>query len=708
MKNNRGIEKMKNTAKRILAAIISVIMLTSVAFADVVSVEADIVTKIDTTDVFKEADLLYTWDEESAVKVTLADSDITIDGNGATATGSILTITEAGTYVLSGSLSNGQVIVNNKEADIRIVLNGVSISSEDAAPIFIDGADNAYITVAEGTENTLFDKNLRTNSKQDAVIFAEDDLTINGTGSLNIVSTYKIGIHCENDITVCGTVLNTDSSSSANSGHAILGEDSVSIKDATLTIKSSNDGIQSKSADEGKGNVILENTNISIESVNDGIQAEHAFQAINAKLNIVTQAGDGIKAVDSVYIDGENTVIEVAASDGDGIKTDFVYDAALGIENGNIQIMNGQITLNVSKDGIQASSKTLAEDAVTFIDSKASLKIFDGKFNFNCGGEALKSTDIITVLGGEFEMKCDGDAILSENDSDPALGIVNISGGTINITAAKDAVQAQAEINVLGGTINIDTEETAFDSDGSIAIEGGSITLNGSSFDTESLLNYDENSFALMNESNFIGLDNSLNPLTFSKESKQAVILLIFEEGIEQGSVLNIIDRDNNVINSITANKKAKNLFISDSVFTLNEIYGFKRNGEELGWIKLDENICTVSVSKLIEKPTVEPTTEPTIEPTIEPTTEPTLKPTLDPTVEPTIEPTVEPTIKPEFETGDLNGDGRINSKDIAAMQKHITEAKLLSDEMLAYADISGDGKINSRDIALLQKKILG
>ncbi len=718
---------MKSITKRLLASVVSISMLASVAFADAnPEATADIVEKIDTADVFNTADLLYTWDDEAAIKVNLADGNITVDGSGATASGSVLTITEAGTYVLSGSLSNGQITVNNKEADIRIVLNGVNISSDDASPIFIDGANNAYITVAEGTVNTVTDKNLRANSKQDAVIFAEDDLTINGTGTLNVTAAYKLAIHSENDLTVCGTVLNADSSVSANSGHAVLGEDSVCIKDANLTVKSANDGIQSKTADEGKGNIIIENANISIESANDGIQAEHAFQSSDSTLKITTQAGDGIKAVDSVYIDGENTFVEVNAFDGDGIKTDFVYDATLAVENGNIQIMNGNFKLDVSKDGIQASAEALAEDAVTVIDSKASLKVFKGKFDIKSGGEALKVTDTITVLDGEFNLSTKGDAILSENDTDTALGIVNVLGGKFGITTEKDAIQAQSQINIAGGDISVTTLETAFDSDGSITVSGGSIALHGSNLDTENVISYGENASALINSGKLIALDNALSPITFSEQSEQPIIVLTFEEGIAVGTVFEILDSENNIINTITSENEAKNLFVSDPALSLNGVYGFNKNGENLGWTVIDKNIFSITATDLTQKPstpmptaeaTLEPTLEPTVEPTIVPTVDPTVEPTVtptedlptaEPTLKPTIEPTVEPTVQPEFELGDLNGDGKVNSKDIAAMQKHITEAKLLEDEMLVYADLSGDGKVNSRDIALLQRKILG
>lgn len=136
-----------------------------------------------------------------------------------------------------------------------------------------------------------------------------------------------------------------------------------------------------------------------------------------------------------------------------------------------------------------------------------------------------------------------------------------------------------------------------------------------------------------------------------------------------------------------------------------------------------------------IEEPTIEPTAEPTIEPTAEPTVEPTIEPTVEPTIEPIIEPTVEPTIEPTMEPtfnpttapttapmptgepvppptggkdGDLNGDNKINSKDIALMQKHIIGMQELEGENRALADVTEDGKINSRDLAYLQKIVLG
>lgn len=698
---------MKNLGKKFLSIVVALSLVTSLSLADTVDT-SEIVEKIDTATTFKEADLNYTWDDASATKVTLSDDGITVAGQGAQATGSVLTITEAGTYVLAGSLSNGQVIVNNKNANVQLVLNGASITSFDSAPIFVDGADNVYITVAEGTENYLKDANARLNSKQDAVIFAEDDITVNGTGSLVVEAFYKLGIHCENDLTVCGVNLEVNSSNSANAGHALCGEDSVRVKDAQVLLNSANDGIQSKTADEGKGNVILENASVTITSANDGIQAEHAFQVSGGTLNITAQLGDGIKAVDSVYIDGEATV-NITAVESDAIRTKFVYDSVLNIENGNIQIMNGTITLNAKKDGIQASAESVdPTNATLTLDENASIKIFGGTFDITAGGDGIKATDTISILGGTIKIESSGDAVLAENGAKADKGTVNIYDGELDITALKDGIQAQTALNIVNGNIVVDTMKSSLDSDGILSIRGGTVCCNGPDDVLENVIAYGE---ATISNTKFIALDNADSPIPLDNEQG---IVLTFDEAIQAGAVVSVRDALGNVINEITATKTAKNLFVSDPVLSANAVYSFFLNGECLGSANLTSNLLIIKENELTmpEPPanTAEPTIEPTLEPTVEPTTDPTVAPTAEPTIEPTTEPTVAPTEEPttQFEIGDINGDNKINSKDIAALQKHITEMKLIEDAMKIYADMNLDGKINSRDIAALQRKILG
>lgn len=471
--------------KKVLSIFLTAALMLSCSFSTVITnaetaTEAfyDIVSKIDTTTVFKEKDLTYTWDESTATRIILNDSLTEINGTGASFSKNTVTISEEGTYVVSGTLTDGQIIVNDaNKTKIKIIFNGVSVTSSTESPLCVLSADKVYITLADGTVNTVSDSSTKTNTEYDAAIYSADDITINGTGTLNVIGKYKMGIHSKNDVKICGAVLNVDSSASANSGHAILGKDLVAICDAKLNLKSGNDGIQSDNSEEAdRGNVIIENSKLTITSSNDGIQAENALQISGGLFDITTtQKGDGIKAGETVFIDGEpNMKINSSA---DGIKTKFEY---LDSEKGNIQIMNGTFDITSADDGIQALSETV--DAV---QKNASLLIFNGEFKIAASGDGIKATKQIQIADGIYTINASNDAIQAENANDTTVGAIYIQNGTFNLTSVCDGIQAYAVLSISGGNFNIKTtgststnSSKALKATDSLNISGGSFSIN--------------------------------------------------------------------------------------------------------------------------------------------------------------------------------------------------------------------------------------
>lgn len=151
-------------------------------------------------DMFTKRDLNWEYDENSAAKITLEDNNITSkDTSNVTVNDNTVTISEDGVYIISGSLNDGQIIVDAQDDDkIQLVLNGVNINSSSSAAIYIKQADKVFITLADSTENTL------TNSGEfvavddnniDSVIFSKDDLTVNGSGLLTVSTEYGHGLY---------------------------------------------------------------------------------------------------------------------------------------------------------------------------------------------------------------------------------------------------------------------------------------------------------------------------------------------------------------------------------------------------------------------------------------------------------------------------------------------------------------------------------
>ena len=269
-------------------------------------------------DMFTERDLDVGYDESSAVKINLADDSSTVTvgddteadaseadetkaddsetnetetaSSGVSISGNIITITKEGTYVFSGALSEGQIIVDADSAKVQLVLDNADVTSASSAAIYVKNADKTFITLAEGSENilmntaeyeTIDDNNI------DAVIFSKDDLILNGKGTLTINSEYGHGIVSKDDLKLVGGTYNITAEN-----HALSGKDSVRIADGTYNLTSGKDGIHSENADDDeKGFVYIASGDFTIESTGDGIDASYVVQIDDGDFDIT--AGDG-------------------------------------------------------------------------------------------------------------------------------------------------------------------------------------------------------------------------------------------------------------------------------------------------------------------------------------------------------------------------------------------------------------------------------
>lgn len=269
-------------------------------------------------DMFTERDLDVGYDESSAIKINLADDSTTVTvgddteadaseadetkaddsetnetetaSSGVSISGNIITITKEGTYVFSGALSEGQIIVDADSAKVQLVLDNADVTSASSAAIYVKNADKTFITLAEGSENILMNTaeyEAIDDNNIDAVIFSKDDLTLNGKGTLTINSEYGHGIVSKDDLKLVGGTYNITAEN-----HALSGKDSVRIADGTYNLTSGKDGIHSENADDDeKGFVYIASGDFTIESTGDGIDASYVVQIDDGDFDIT--AGDG-------------------------------------------------------------------------------------------------------------------------------------------------------------------------------------------------------------------------------------------------------------------------------------------------------------------------------------------------------------------------------------------------------------------------------
>lgn len=224
------------------------------------------------------------------------------EADGVKVSGSTVTITEAGMYVLSGTLTDGQVIIDaGDEDDVRLVLENASITCTTTAPIYAKNADKVIISLPENTESTVTDTITGTDGDDEltAAVFAKCDLSVNGTGVLNVNSNANDGITSEDKLKITGGVLNI---TSADDG--LIGKDAVLIKDGTVHITASGNGIKSTKSEADKGYVYIGGGTVNITAEQDGIQAETGVLISAGEVNVTAGGGsaNGEQKTGNAYV----------------------------------------------------------------------------------------------------------------------------------------------------------------------------------------------------------------------------------------------------------------------------------------------------------------------------------------------------------------------------------------------------------------------
>ena len=334
--HNRRLDK-------ICVVIVAVSLLLTVLFMNGESLGITMIVDEDAesysgTTYFTTNDQNSDWDTEGATVITLTGDGAEISGNGAYVNGQEVVITEAGRYVVSGSLSNGKITVDaHNSSKVWILLDGVDINCSDDACIRVDQAEKVFLTLAENSVNTLTSGSTYSDTAlqdgTDGAIFAHDDLTINGSGSLSVTAEYRHGIAANDDLVITGGTITITAAADA-----IHANDSVSIKDAQITVDAGDDGIVTANEEEN-GYMYIESGTIDITSVGDGIHTTGDITIAGGSITIAA-GDDGIHSDQYVYIeDGEILINEC-------------YE---GIEALIIDVSGGDITVYPEDDGFNAN-----------------------------------------------------------------------------------------------------------------------------------------------------------------------------------------------------------------------------------------------------------------------------------------------------------------------------------------------------------------
>ena len=330
---------------------------------------------IDITDMFTKRDLAGNYDESEAVKITLSGKTAACNSSNVQIEDGVVTIKAVGVYVLSGTFTDGTIVVDAGDDDkVQLVLDGVSITAADYAAIYAKNADKVFVTLAEGAGNSLTvsgDYVQTDDNNVDAVIFAKCDLTLNGTGSLTVKDNTGHGIVSKDDLVVTGgtyTIYSQD--------HCLNGKDSVRIADGTFNLSCDEDGIHAGNDDQQDGYVYIEGGDINISVGDDAIHAEGLLIITGGDID-VSKSCEGV----------EGDKILVTGGDIDVISSDDGFNAA-----------GGSSGSGDNHDGFGGGPGMGGVDMDA--DNDAYILITGGTININANGDGIDSNGCIGITGG--------------------------------------------------------------------------------------------------------------------------------------------------------------------------------------------------------------------------------------------------------------------------------------------------------------------
>ncbi len=532
------------------------------------SATAEVPPKVE-ADMFTDRDRRTEYDASKSILIELRGTTAAASAAGVKIDGSTVTITEEATYIVRGTLEDGQLIVNAPDtAKLQIVLEGAAITSADSAALYILQADKVFLTLvgenslANGGAFTVIDEN-----NIDGAIYSKQDLSLNGDGSLTVTSPAGHGIVCKDDLVLCGGTYEINAAS-----HALDANDSIRLDDVTLTAKAGKDGLHAEhNEDASLGFVYMASGTLDITAEGDGISAGSTLQIENGNITIL--AGGG-------YQNGAQQ-----SSSGWG---GFPGGGSMGGWSGGGKPDGG-------KPGGRATSQsdsTESDDASTSmkgLKSGSDMLLTDGTYHIDAADDTLHANTSLTVNGGTFTLASGDDAIHAEERLTLTAGRIDIStsyeglealhievaGGDIKLVASDDGLNAaggtdqsgmggrdnmfgdfggfgggfggnsNGSIVISGGTLYVNASGDGIDANGTLEISGGHTTVVGPTSGDTSTLDYDKT--ATITGGTFIGTGSTMMSQSFSSAS-QGVIDVRVNGTTAAGTQITLTDKEGNVL----------------------------------------------------------------------------------------------------------------------------------------------------------------
>ena len=433
-----------------------------------------------------------TWDSSDEKTIDLANPTAT---DGVSVENGTITITSGGTYRLTGEYSGQAKIEAAKTDTVRLVLDNAKITNSTGAAINVVSTAEAIIYTAAGTTNTVADEANYTatgDNDPDAAIYSTANLTLAGEGSLSVKGSYEEGIHTTGGLVIASGTLEVNA---ANTG--IKGKDYVDITGGIVNVTAAQDGIKSTNTDdESLGFTRLSAGSVTVSAGDDGLKAPHTLEISGGTLNI--------------------------EKSNEGIEAQY------------INILDGDVTVNSTDDGINASLKDSSSD--TSSDTTSGTAAAGQQTQQNQNGQVQQAP----AGGGAAPGGSQGSTGQNQNMPQPPTdgAMPGGGGGTFEVV--------DAAINISGGTVTVNAEGDGIDSNGTATFSGGTVTVNGPAAGGNNAL--DSNGDLLLNGGTVTAGSTADMFEAPSSASTSGYLKITDSSALTQGSTVQVTDSSGTVV----------------------------------------------------------------------------------------------------------------------------------------------------------------
>ena len=572
------------------------------------AVEVDSTTSVETTDeaeaattdfsqseedMFTDRDYESSYNESESIRIQLNGTSASASADSVKISGTTITITEEASYVISGTLNDGRIVVEaDDSAKLQIVLNGVNMNSENTAVLYILSADKVFVTLADGTENVLSNGGTFESIDEnniDGTVFSRQDLTFNGSGTLTVTSPAGHGIVCKDDLVFTGGTYMVTSAS-----HGLDVNDSVRIAEASITMDAGKDGIHAENTDDASlGFVYILSGTMDIEAEGDGISAGAYLQVQDGTIHLLAGGGyeNGTSKSSASYggfkgggkpgrssaktVPEENSTNMMPPEESSSMTTSEGSSTSMkGLKAiSGIVISNGRITIDSADDSIHSNTSVImnggtfeiasGDDAVHADDT---LTITDCDMNISKSYEGLEAQKLY-VKGGTIVLNATDDGLNASGGTDSS----GMTGGRDGMFGGKRQSSGNGVIEISGGNLTIYASGDGLDSNGTLTISDGYIYVANPTAGDTSIIDADVS--PVITGGTFVSTGSTtMMAQTFASSSTQGVITCT--TGTQSpGSVVTVKDSNGNSVISYEVEYSCAMVIISSPDIVKGDAY---------------------------------------------------------------------------------------------------------------------------------------